>query len=32
MDGSVRSVRDTVARQTWRDLGTPGGGEVPGDF
>ena len=32
MDGSVRFVRGTVAGDTWRALGTPAGGELPGDF
>ena len=32
MDGSVRFIRDGVTLQTWRGLGTPAGGEVPGDF
>jgi prepilin-type N-terminal cleavage/methylation domain-containing protein len=33
MDGSVRSVSNSVQPGTWRALGTPNGGEVvPGDF
>ena len=28
MDGSVRAVKNTIARQTWWALGTMGGGEV----
>jgi prepilin-type processing-associated H-X9-DG protein len=32
MDGSVRSVRDSVDPYTWRALGTRAGGEVVGDY
>jgi prepilin-type N-terminal cleavage/methylation domain-containing protein/prepilin-type processing-associated H-X9-DG protein len=32
MDGSVRSVSNSVAPQTWLGLGTRGGGEVPNNF
>ena len=31
-DGSVRFVRDNIPLGVWRDLGTRGGGEVPGDL
>jgi prepilin-type N-terminal cleavage/methylation domain-containing protein/prepilin-type processing-associated H-X9-DG protein len=31
-DGSVRFVRDAVAPDTWRALGTRAGGEVVGDY
>jgi prepilin-type N-terminal cleavage/methylation domain-containing protein len=32
MDGSVRSVRNSIDLFTWRALGTRAGGEVPNDF
>jgi hypothetical protein len=32
MDGSVRSVGQTIDRTLWRGLGTRSGGEVVGDF
>lgn len=32
MDGSVRSIAETVDLQTWRGLGTRSGGEVLGEF
>lgn len=32
MDGSVRSVKDSVALQVWRALGTRAGNEVIGDY
>jgi prepilin-type N-terminal cleavage/methylation domain-containing protein/prepilin-type processing-associated H-X9-DG protein len=32
MDGSVRSVSDSVSLQIWRALGTRAGGEVVGEF
>ncbi len=31
-DGSVRFVSETVDLETWRNLGSVSGGEVPGDF
>ena len=31
MDGSVRTFRDTIPQQTWRALGTRGGGETVTD-
>ena len=32
MDGSVRSVSDSISLTVWRALGTRGGGEVIGEF
>ncbi|MFN3152223.1 DUF1559 domain-containing protein [Bremerella sp.] len=32
MDASVQFVSETVNTQTWQDLGTRSGGEVPGDY
>ncbi len=32
MDGSVRSVSQSISLRTWRALGTRAGGEVVGDF
>ena len=32
MDGSARTVSDTVALATWRALGTRSGNDIPGDF
>ena len=32
MDGSVRSVSNSIALPVWRALGTRGGGEVVGDY
>ncbi|MHC2070922.1 DUF1559 family PulG-like putative transporter [Bremerella sp. T1] len=32
MDASVQFVSETVDTQTWRDLGTRSGGEVPGEY
>jgi prepilin-type N-terminal cleavage/methylation domain-containing protein len=32
MDGSVRTVRDTITLTTWRSLGTRQGGEVLGEY
>jgi len=31
MDGSVRFVRSSIARDTWWAMGTPAGGEIPSD-
>ena len=31
MDGSVRSVSNSITPQTWRALGTPNGNEVVGN-
>ncbi len=32
LDGSVRFVRDSIARETWRAMGSANGGEVISDF
>jgi prepilin-type processing-associated H-X9-DG protein len=32
MDGSVQFFRNSIARDTWRALGTRAGGEVIGDY
>jgi hypothetical protein len=32
MDGSVRSISDTINLSVWRSLGTRAGREVPGAF
>ena len=32
MDGSVRFMANTITQSTWRALGTPRGGEVPGGY
>ena len=32
MDASVQFVSETINLQTWRDLGTRAGGEVPGEY
>ncbi|WDI41112.1 DUF1559 domain-containing protein [Bremerella sp. P1] len=32
MDASVQFVSETINTQTWQDLGTRAGGEVPGDY
>jgi hypothetical protein len=31
-DGSVRFVADTIDLDTWRNLGSVSGGEVPGEL